>query len=67
MGLYWPKLDLDVSVPDLVAKYMEHRKEMEQEAAAAKAGISMRSARRIEHAGVRRLALHVLRMGGPKS
>ncbi len=34
-----------------VAKYMEHRKEMEQEAAAAKAGISVRSARRIERAG----------------
>lgn len=34
-----------------VAKYMEHRKELEQEAAAAKVGISVRSARRIERAG----------------
>lgn len=34
-----------------VAKYMEHRKELEQEAAAAKVGISVRSARRIECAG----------------
>jgi transposase InsO family protein len=34
-----------------VAKYMEHRKELNQEAAAAKAGISVRSARRIEGAG----------------
>lgn len=34
-----------------VAKYMEHRKELQQEAAAAKAGISVRSARRIERAG----------------
>jgi len=34
-----------------VAKYMEHRKEMEQEAAAAKTGISVRTARRIEQAG----------------
>jgi transposase InsO family protein len=34
-----------------VAKYMEHRKELEQEAAAAKAGISVRSARRIECVG----------------
>lgn len=34
-----------------VAKYMEHRKELDQEAAAAKAGISVRSARRIERAG----------------
>ncbi|MGZ8981909.1 MAG: IS21 family transposase [Burkholderiaceae bacterium] len=34
-----------------VAKYMEHRKELEQEAAAAKVGISVRSARRIEGAG----------------
>ena len=34
-----------------VAKYMEHRKELEQEPAAAKAGISVRSARRIERAG----------------
>lgn len=34
-----------------VAKYMEHRKELEQEAAAAKVGISTRSARRIERAG----------------
>lgn len=34
-----------------VAKYMEHRKELEQAAAAAKAGISERSARRIERAG----------------
>jgi hypothetical protein len=34
-----------------VVKYMEHRKELEQEAAAAKAGISVRSARRIERAG----------------
>lgn len=34
-----------------VAKYMEHRKELEQEVAAAKAGISVRSARRIEGAG----------------
>jgi hypothetical protein len=33
-----------------VAKYMEHRKELEQEAAAAKVGISVRSARRIERA-----------------
>ena len=34
-----------------VVKYMEHRKELEQEAAAAKVGISVRSARRIERAG----------------
>jgi hypothetical protein len=34
-----------------VAKYMEHRKELEQEAAAAKVGISVRSARRIERTG----------------
>src|SRR5689334_8696711 len=34
-----------------VAKYMEHRKEQDQEAAAAKVGISTRSARRIERAG----------------
>jgi len=34
-----------------VTKYMEHRKELEQEAAAAKVGISVRSARRIERAG----------------
>jgi len=34
-----------------VAKYMEHRKELEQEAAATKVGISVRSARRIERAG----------------
>jgi hypothetical protein len=34
-----------------VAKYMECRKELEQEPAAAKAGISVRSARRIERAG----------------
>jgi hypothetical protein len=34
-----------------VAKYMEHRKELDQEAAAAKAGVSVRSARRIERAG----------------
>jgi hypothetical protein len=34
-----------------VAKYMEHRKELEQETAAAKVGISVRSARRIERAG----------------
>jgi hypothetical protein len=34
-----------------VAKYMEHRKDLEQEAAAAKVGISVRSARRIERAG----------------
>ncbi len=34
-----------------VAKYMEHRKELEQEAAAAKVGVSVRSARRIERAG----------------
>jgi len=34
-----------------VAKYMERRKELEQEAAAAKVGISVRSARRIERAG----------------
>lgn len=34
-----------------VAKYMEHRKELEQEAAAAKVGISVRTARRIERAG----------------
>jgi transposase InsO family protein len=34
-----------------VAKYMEHRRELEQEAAAAKVGISVRSARRIERAG----------------
>lgn len=34
-----------------VAKYMEHRKEVEQEAAAAKAGISVRTARRIERSG----------------
>lgn len=34
-----------------VAKYMEHRKDLEQEAAAAKAGISVRSARRVERAG----------------
>lgn len=33
-----------------VAKYMEHRKELEQEAAAAKVDISVRSARRIERA-----------------
>jgi acyl-CoA synthetase (NDP forming) len=30
-----------------VAKYMEHRKRLEQEAVAAKVGISVRSARRI--------------------
>ena len=34
-----------------VAKYMEHRKDLEQEVAAAKAGISVRSGRRIERAG----------------
>ena len=34
-----------------VAKYMEYRKELEQEPAAAKAGISVRSERRIERAG----------------
>ena len=34
-----------------VAKYMEHRKELDQETAAAKAGISPRSARRIERVG----------------
>ena len=34
-----------------VAKYMEYRKELEQEAAAAKVGISVRTARRIERAG----------------
>lgn len=34
-----------------VAKYMEHRKQLEQEAAAAKVGISVRTARRIERAG----------------
>ena len=34
-----------------VAKYMEHRKEFDQEAAAAKVDISVRSARRIERAG----------------
>jgi hypothetical protein len=34
-----------------VAKYMEHRKELDQEAAAAKVGIGVRSARRIERAG----------------
>lgn len=34
-----------------VAKYMEHRKQLDQAAAAAKAGISERSARRIERAG----------------
>ena len=34
-----------------VAKYMEHRKQCEQEGAAAKVGISVRSARRIERAG----------------
>lgn len=34
-----------------VAKYMEHRKELGQEAAAAKVGIGVRSARRIERAG----------------
>ncbi|MGH8864469.1 MAG: IS21 family transposase [Burkholderiales bacterium] len=34
-----------------VAKYMDERKELEQGAAAAKAGISVRSARRIERAG----------------
>jgi transposase InsO family protein len=34
-----------------VAKYMEHRKELGQEAAAAKVGISVRSARRMERAG----------------
>jgi transposase InsO family protein len=34
-----------------VAKYMEHRKELKQEAAAAKVGVSVRSARRIERAG----------------
>jgi hypothetical protein len=34
-----------------VAKYMEHRKELTQEATAAKVGISVRSARRIERAG----------------
>jgi len=33
-----------------VAKYMEHRKELDQEASAAKVGISVRSARRIERA-----------------
>jgi Mu transposase-like protein len=34
-----------------VARYMEHRKELEQEAAAAKVGISVRTARRLERAG----------------
>jgi len=34
-----------------VARYMEHRKELEQDVAAAKVGISVRSARRIERAG----------------
>ena len=34
-----------------VAKYMEHRKELDQEVAAAKVGISVRSGRRIERAG----------------
>jgi hypothetical protein len=34
-----------------VAKFMEHRKELDQEVAAAKAGLSVRSARRIERAG----------------
>jgi transposase InsO family protein len=34
-----------------VAKYMEHRKELEQEVAAAQVGISVRSARRLERAG----------------
>ena len=34
-----------------VAKYMEHRKRLEQEAVAAKVGISVRSERRIERAG----------------
>lgn len=34
-----------------VAKYMEHRKELTQEVAAAKVDISVRSARRIERAG----------------
>jgi hypothetical protein len=34
-----------------VAKYMEHRKELDQETASAKAGISIRSARRIERSG----------------
>lgn len=34
-----------------VARYMEHLKEMEQEAAAANAGISVRSSRRVERAG----------------
>ncbi len=34
-----------------VAKYMKHRKELDQEASAAKVGISVRSARRIERAG----------------
>ncbi|MEO6064517.1 MAG: IS21 family transposase [Lysobacterales bacterium] len=34
-----------------VAKYMEHRKELEQETAAAKVGLSVRTARRIERAG----------------
>lgn len=34
-----------------VAKYMEHREQLDQAAAAAKAGISERSARRIERAG----------------
>ncbi len=34
-----------------VAKYMEHRKQLEQETAAAKVGISVRSARRMERAG----------------
>jgi transposase InsO family protein len=34
-----------------VTKYMEHRKELSQEAAAAKVGIGVRSARRIERAG----------------
>ena len=34
-----------------VAKYMEQRKELEQEAAAAKVGVSVRTARRIERAG----------------
>jgi hypothetical protein len=36
-----------------VAKYTLQRKELEQEAAAAKVGISVRSARRIERAGSR--------------
>jgi len=34
-----------------VAKYMEHRKQLEQGSAAAKVGISVRTARRIERAG----------------